>query len=107
MPNFQRASDYDFPERAAVAIETIHYEDGQSANYSQSPAYMHPNAPAGTLFDYGGSPWSPKIWDSVLGGSRPSNGAIYPDPEGNNSIAQSSFSYMLPISGEFSEELSV
>jgi hypothetical protein len=50
VPNFQQASDYDFPERTAVAIKTMHYEDGQSTNYGQSPAYMHPNAPARTLF---------------------------------------------------------
>ncbi|KAJ5389225.1 uncharacterized protein N7496_000293 [Penicillium cataractarum] len=104
MAAFQRASDYDlgttdgsvFPERAAGTVESMPYEAGQSTSYSQSPAYMHPNAPAGTLFDYGGSPWSPKIWDSVLGVSKPSNGTIYPDPEANNSIAQSPFSYMLP-----------
>ncbi|GLI79890.1 hypothetical protein PoHVEF18_008232 [Penicillium ochrochloron] len=112
MPAFQRSSDYDlgtadgsvFPERAAVTVESMHYEDGQSTSYSQSPAYMHPNAPAGNLFDYGGSPWSPKIWDSVLGVSRPSNGAMYPDPEANNSIAQSPFSYMLPSQGLSSTE---
>lgn len=112
MSAFQRPSDYDlgtaggsvFPERAAVAVESMHYEDGQSASYSQSPAYMHPNAPAGSLFDYGGSPWSPKIWDPVLGVSRPSNGTIYPDPEANNSIAQSPFSYMLPSQGILSTE---
>lgn len=111
MSAFQRASDYDlgttdgsvFPERS-VAVESMPYEDGQSAGYSQSPAYMHPNAPAGTLFDYGGSPWSPKIWDSVLGVSRPSNGGIYPDPQTNGSVAQSPFTYMLPSQGLSSTE---
>ncbi|CEJ55158.1 hypothetical protein PMG11_01433 [Penicillium brasilianum] len=112
MAAFQQASDYDlgttdgsvFPERAAVTVVSMPYEDGQSSSYSQSPAYMHPNTPAGTLFDYGGSSWSPKTWDSVLGASRPSNGSIYPDPEANNAIAQSPFSYMLPSQGLASTE---
>ncbi|KAF3385627.1 hypothetical protein F1880_001952 [Penicillium rolfsii] len=111
MPAFQRPSDYlstadgaVFSERAAMTVESMQYEDGQPTNYSQSPAYMHPNTPAGTLFDYGGSPWSPKIWESGLGVSRPSNGSIYPDPEANNSIAQSPFSYMLPSQNLSSSE---
>ncbi|KAJ5175548.1 uncharacterized protein N7482_001425 [Penicillium canariense] len=114
MAAFQRASDYDlgsdgsvFPERFPVGVESMHYEDGQSAGYSQSPAYMHPNAPSGTgaLFDYGASPWSPKTWDSVLGMNRPANSGLYPDPEANSSMNQSPFSYMLPSQGLPSTEL--
>ncbi|KAJ5698204.1 hypothetical protein N7462_000209 [Penicillium macrosclerotiorum] len=113
MPAFQRTSDFDlgspdgsaFPDRPAPSVDSIHYEDGPSAHYSQSPAYMLPNAPSAGLVDYSATPWSPKLWGSILGGNRSTNG-VYPDSEvTNGSLHQPPFPYMLPSHGVPSTEV--
>jgi len=89
-----------------AGADAISYENEPSVNYSQSPAYMLPNAPSGSTLDYGASPWSPKAWDSLFNVNRQNNGIIYPDPETNNSLNQSPYSYMLPNQGISSNDIS-
>lgn len=93
-----------FP-RPAVAMDSLSYETEHSATYSQSPAYILATASSGAMVDYDVSPWSPKIWDSVLNVSRPPNAAIYPEPETNTSLNQSPFAYMVPSHGLPSSEI--
>jgi hypothetical protein len=88
-----------------VGVDSVPYENEQSVNYSQSPAYMLPNAPSGSGLDYGASPWSPKTWDSMFNVNRQNNGVIYADPEANT-LNQSPFSYMLPSQGISSNDIS-
>lgn len=105
MSGVQRAAEFDFnsPDahgfpRSAVGMDSLHCESEQSANYSQPQpsAFTLPSAPSGAMMDYGASPWSPKVWDSLLNAGRPSNTGIYPEPEGNTSLNQTPFAYMLP-----------
>lgn len=108
MAGFPRTQEFDLAESHVfsrpVAVDSIPYENEQSVHYSQSPAYMLPNAPTGSTIDYGAAPWSPKIWDSIF--SRQNNGVIYPDAETNNSLHQSPYSYMLPSQGISSNDIS-
>lgn len=106
---FPRSQEFDlgtdshvFPR--PVGPDLIPYDNEQSVNYSQSPAYMLPNAPPGSTLDYGAAPWSPKVWDSMF--SRQNTGVMYPDPEANNSLDQSPYSYMLPSQGISSNDIS-
>lgn len=104
----QRVAELDFhsPEahgfpRSAVGMDSLHCESEQSTSYSQSqpPAFTLPSASSGAMMDYAASPWSPKVWDSLLNAGRPSNTGIYPEPEANTSLNQAPFAYMLPSHG--------
>lgn len=111
MTGFPRTHEFDlgadshvFPR--PVGVDSIPYGNEQSVDYSQSPAYMLPSAPSGSTLEYGASPWSPKIWDSMFNVNRQTNGVIYPDLETNNSLTQSPYSYMLPSQGISPNEIS-
>lgn len=99
------SADVPVFRRPAVAMDSLSFESEHSATYSQSPAYILATASSGAMVDYDVSPWSPKIWDSVLNVSRPLNTAIYPEPETNISLNQSPFAYMLPSHGLPSTEI--
>lgn len=86
-------------------MESISYEGEHPVTYSQSSTPILPIASSGPMVDYAVSPWNPKIWDSILNVSRPSNAAIYPEPETNTSLNQSPFAYMLPSYGLPSSEI--
>lgn len=102
---FQRPSGYDmvaadtqaYPR--SMGLDSIHYEDEQSAGYGHSSGYGLPCTPSGVMADYGTSQWSPKTWNNMLGGNRATNGGIYPDPEANGALSQSPYTYMLPSQG--------
>ncbi|KAJ5681482.1 uncharacterized protein N7477_001422 [Penicillium maclennaniae] len=108
MTGFPRTPEFDLADSHVfsrpIGVDSIPYENEQSVNYSQSPAYMLPNAPSGSNIDYGTAPWNPKIWDSIF--SRQNNGVIYPDPETNDSLNQSPYSYMIPSQGISSTDIS-
>lgn len=96
----QRGPDYDiasanvhgYSRLAGMGMGSVHYEVEQSVPCNQSSAYILPSAPAGAIVEYAGSPWSPKVWDSVLAVSRPPNTGIY---EQTTSLNQSPFACML------------
>lgn len=99
----QRGPDFDvssaevhgYTRPAMVGMDSVHYDGERTAPYSQSSGYVLPSVPAGAMMEYPGSPWSPKIWDSVLAVSRPPNTGIYSEPEQAASLNQSPFAYML------------
>lgn len=91
-----------------VGLDSIHFETEQGGNYSQSPAYILPNAQSGMVdYEASASSWSPKIWEPVLNVNRSSNGGtnIYPETDTNGSMNQTPYSYMLPSQGMTSNEI--
>lgn len=109
---FQRSPGYDlvpvdtqvYPR--SMTLDSIHYEDEQSAGYNSPSAYGLSGTSSGALNDYGSSAWSPKTWNSIMSNNRATNGCMYPDPEANGALTQTPYSYVIPSQGMSSVDLS-